>query len=243
MIEKTIMSMFPIYIVCHADHEPAGYLCRYLDKKNVSYKIINGISYDLAGLDLAAVAGLVFMGGRYSVNEELVWIADEVNLIQKALAKEIPLMGICFGAQLISKALGAEVHTAESMETGWHRIEADTSKLAEASFFNMDDAFDVFEWHEDVFSIPDGATRIFSGRNFENQGYLYGNVLAMQFHLEMTEQMVHKWLQRYQFCIPESSQYIQRPEQITENLYERLKDLHLTADNIYGGWLSMIKLS
>ena len=235
--------MLPICIVCHADCEPAGYLCTYLDKKNILYKKINGISDDVAALDIAAVAGLVFMGGRYSVNDELPWIADEIKLIQRAIQKDIPLMGVCFGAQLISKALGAEVSTAEHMETGWHKIEADTSKLADSHTLNLDDAFEVFEWHEDTFSIPDDATLIFSGRNFENQGYLYGKVLAMQFHLEMTEHMVHEWLGRYNSCIPEPSQYVQSPEQITERLNERLDNLHAVAVKIYDWWLGMVKLN
>lgn len=237
------MPILPIYIVCHADSEPANYLCTYLDKKNILYKKINGISDEVAALDLAAVAGLVFMGGRYSVNDELSWIADEIKLIQRAIQKDIPLMGICFGAQLISKALGAEVSTAEHMETGWHKIEADTSKLADIHTLDLNDTFEVFEWHEDTFSIPDDAIPIFSGRNFENQGYLYGKVLSMQFHLEMTEHMVHEWLGRYNDCIPEPSQYVQSPEQITERLNERLDNLHAVAVKIYDWWLSMVKLN
>ena len=159
------------------------------------------------------------------------------------MQKDIPLMGICFGAQLISKALGAEVSTAEHMETGWHKIEADTSKLADIHTLDLNDTFEVFEWHEDTFSIPDDAIPIFSGRNFENQGYLYGKVLSMQFHLEMTEHMVHEWLGRYNDCIPEPSQYVQSPEQITERLNERLDNLHAVAVKIYDWWLSMVKLN
>ena len=235
--------MLPIIIVCHAEHEPAGYLCRYLDNKNVSYKIINGINYDMADLDLTAVAGLVFIGGRYSVNDEHAWIADEIKLIQRAIEKDMPVMGVCFGAQLISKALGAEVSTAENMEIGWHKIKLDASRPAEANLLNLDDVFDVFEWHEDVFSLPDGAMQLFSGHNFENQGYLCGKVLAMQFHLEMTADMVHDWLGRYCDCLPGASQYVQNPEKITEHLNERLDNLHAVADKIYGWWLNMIKLS
>ena len=236
------MSMLPVYIVCHADREPAGYLYTYLDKKNILYKKINGISHELAALDLAAVAGLVFMGGPYGVNDDLPWLAEEIKLIQRAIEKDIPLMGVCFGAQLICKALGAEVSTADHMETGWHKIEVDTSKLADDHALNLDDTVEVFEWHEDTFSIPDDAIPIFSGRNFENQGYLYGKVLAMQFHLEMTEHMVYEWLGRYHDCIPEPSQYVQSPEQITARLNERLHNLHAVADNIYDWWMSMVKL-
>ncbi|MDH5611869.1 MAG: type 1 glutamine amidotransferase [Gammaproteobacteria bacterium] len=236
------MSTFPLYIVCHAAFEPAAYLCTYLDKKNISYKKISGIHDELAALDLDTVSGLVFMGGRYSVNDDLPWLADEIKLIQRAIEKDVPLMGICFGAQLISKALGAEVSKAEHMETGWHAIKADISRLADIHTLDLDDTFEVFEWHEDTFSMPVDAIPIFSGHNLENQGYLYGNTLTMQFHLEMTEYMVNDWLRRYCDCMPKASKSVQCPEEITGNLTERLNNLHAVADKIYDWWLNMAKL-
>ena len=233
--------MFPIIIICHANCEPPGYLCTYFDKKSILYKKVNITDADIASLDLDAVAGLVFMGGPHSVNDEHPWLADEISIIQEAVAKDIPLMGVCFGAQLISKALGAEVSTAEHMETGWHRIVADTSKLASNQRLNLKESFEAFEWHEDTFSIPDGAIPIFKGSGIENQGYLYAKALAMQFHLEMTEHMVKEWLQRYSECLPKPSHSIQSPEQITEQLSERLDKLHAVADKIYAWWLQMSK--
>ena len=150
-------------------------------------------------------------------------------------------MGVCFGAQVISKALGSKISTSEYLETGWHQIKSDTSKLEDHNVIDLDESFEVFEWHEDTFSIPDGAIPIFSGRNIESQGYLFGKVLAMQFHLEMTEEMIHQWLERYCDCMPKASQYTQSPKQITERLDERLDNLHTVADKIYDWWLNMFK--
>jgi len=233
--------MQPIYIICHANCEPPGYLCTYFDKQNIPYKKINIIKDEIANIDLDAISGLTFMGGPYSVNEDHPWLTDEIKLIQEAIEKDIPLMGVCLGAQLISMALGAKVNTATNMQTGWHPITVDTSKLASDQVLNLDDNFEAFEWHEDTFSIPNGATPLFKGRGPEAQGYLYGRVLTMQFHLEMTEHMVHEWLTRYNDCLPEPSDYVQSPEQITDRLNERLDNLHAVADKIYGWWLSMVR--
>ena len=230
--------MLPIYIVCHADCEQSTYLCSYLDKQKIIYTTINAIREDITQLDLNSTSGLIIMGGKYSVNDGFSWITDEILLIQRAIEKDMPIMGVCFGAQLISKALGADISTATNMEAGWHQIKADTSKFAGNHDIKLDDSFEVFEWHEDTFSIPDGATPIFSGRNIENQGYLYNKIIAMQFHLEMTEHMIHQWLKRYCECMPEATQYAQSPEQITERLEQRLDNLHAVADKIYGLWLS-----
>ena len=152
--------MSPLYIIHHADIEHNAYLCDYLDKRNIEYKKINGISDDISILDTADLSGIIIIGGRYSVTEDHDWITNEIKFIQRAIRKDIPLMGVCFGAQLISKALGAEVTVAENMEAGWHTIESDTSKLVNGFNIELDDSFEVFEWHEDTFSIPEGATPI-----------------------------------------------------------------------------------
>ena len=235
--------MLPIYIICHANCVPHDYLCCFFDERNIPYYKINIIKDDISSIDLDSVSALVFMGGPHSVNDVPCWLADEIKFIRQAIDKNIPLMGVCFGAQLISKVLGARVSRADHMETGWHQISIDTSKLNGLPSLELNNSFEVFEWHEDTFAIPDAAIALFSGSNFEDQGYLLGNILAMQFHLEMTGSMVYEWLERYQDCMPGASQYVQSPEQITEHLSERLDNLHGVADEIYGWWLGMVKNS
>ncbi len=231
-----------IHIICHANCEPHGYLCTYLDQRNIPYIKTHAIEDELLRLDLDTIAGLIFMGGPHSVYEDHAWLDDEITFIQKAIEKDIPAMGVCFGAQLISKALGARVCGAAHMETGWHRIETNRSKLHLDPVLALADTFEAFQWHEDTFSVPEGAIPLFKGSGIENQGYLYGRTLTMQFHLEMTEYMVHEWLARYNDCLPPPSHSVQSPDQITERLHERLEQLHTVADTIYGWWLDMANL-
>lgn len=233
--------MLPISIICHANCEPPGYLCTFFDKRNISYIKTNAIDNVISEIDLDMISGLVFMGGPYSVNDHHPWLKVEMKFIQRAIEYDIPIMGVCFGAQLISRALGAEVRKASNMEAGWHRIVSDKSRLAVEHRLNLEESFEVFEWHEDTFSIPAGAIPIFMGSGgIENQGYSYGNILTMQFHLEMTEHMVYDWLERYKKCMPDPSDTVQSAEQITEQLDERLVNLHTVADKIYDWWLSMV---
>lgn len=230
--------MLPLHIICHANCDPPGYLCLYLDKKDISYRKTTATENELSAIDLDAVSGLVLMGGPYSVNDSHSWLDGEFRFIRKAIDKGIPMMGVCFGAQLISKALGAQVGAATTMEAGWQRIVADTSKLEKDKTSGLPHIFEAFEWHEDTFAIPDGAIPIFKGRCIEHQGYSYGRVLAMQFHLEMTEHMVYDWLKRYKDCLPAPSESVQSRAQITEYLDKRLDNLHAAADKIYDWWLN-----
>ena len=234
--------MLPVCIVCHAECNPPSYLCEFFDKNNIPYKKFNVLKEDIQFLDLASLSGLVFMGGPYSVNDDHEWLKHEIELIHQAIEKRVPMMGVCFGAQIISKALGTEVWRADFMETGWHQIETSVDRLVGLPPLKLEPSIEVFEWHEDVFSTPEGATPIFCGENHENQGYVLDNILVMQFHLEMTEYMVCEWLERYESCIPEPSQSVQSPEEICKNLPQRLTNLHHQADIIYYWWLKISQI-
>lgn len=231
--------MLPIAIICHARCEPPGYLCTFFDKRNIPYRKINILEKPLTVTDLEKFSAMIFMGGPYSVNDDHDWIINELNLIRHAIQQDIPMMGVCFGAQMISKALGAEIKPAEKMEAGWHRITADTSLLHNLHALNLEDSFEVFEWHEDSFSIPEGAIRIFKGSGTKNQGYIHGKILAMQFHLEVTEHMVAEWLDRYKECLPKRLGSIRSYQEIKEHLDERMEHLHELADQIYDWWLGL----
>ena len=233
--------MLPILIICHARCEPPGYLCIYFDKHQVPYKKIHIDDQPLSTIRLEDISGLILMGGPHSVNDDHPWISEELKLIQQLVTNGTPLMGVCFGAQMISKALGGTVSEAPGMETGWHQIMVDTGRLPEPLTVSLPESFEVFQWHEDTFSNPEGAIPLFTGSNIRNQGYILGNVLTMQFHLEMTENMVQEWLERYNDCLPMHIMSVQSSLEINERLHERLENLHDIADKIYDWWLGLVK--
>lgn len=235
------MPTLPIHIICHANCEPPGYLCTYFDKRGISYVKTNAIENVISEIELDAVSGLVFMGGPYSVNDHHPWLETEMRFLQTAIEKNIPIMGVCFGAQLISRALGAKVKEADCMEAGWHEVRVESTGLTNNQRLNLERTVEVFEWHEDTFSLPTGAIPVFEGHGKTvNQGYVYNNILTMQFHVEMTEHMIHDWLGRYKDCMPRASGSVQSPDKITDNLRQRLRNLHAIADIIYDWWISDI---
>lgn len=234
--------MLPIQIICHAGCEPPGYLCTYFDKRHIAYRKVQANDNISDIIQLDEISALVLMGGPHSVNDDHHWIAEEIRLIQKAVEQDIPLMGVCFGAQLISKALDGDVLKAPRMENGWHQIEVDKAMLEKLQLDMLPDHFEAFQWHEDIFTLPPGAIPVFNGEHTDNQGFVYGKTVAMQFHLEMTEYMVHDWLSRFEDCLPDPTGSVQTAEQITDRLLQRLDRLHHTADLIYDWWLSMTKI-
>lgn len=146
-------------------------------------------------------------------------------------------MGVCFGGQLITRALGGQVQASEQTQIGWHRVdttEQGRSVLAEAG---LPSSFHVFEWHEESFSLPAAAIPLFCDANKNYQGFLHGKCLAMQFHLEMTEELIETSLKHFADCLPPASGSIQSSEQILLDSPRYLTAMHQVAEGIYGWWL------
>jgi GMP synthase (glutamine-hydrolysing) len=151
----------------------------------------------LAGQELPAhaeVAGAVVMGGPMNVDEvgrfpalavEREWLAEAVRL-------ELPLLGICLGAQLLARALGAEVRPGEGPEIGFAPVEvgvADDPVLG-----GLAPSTEVLHWHGDVFDLPDGAQPLASSAQTEHQAFRLGNAWGSLFHPEADFALVEAWL-------------------------------------------------
>lgn len=146
--------------------------------------------------DPASIDVLVAMGGPMSANDasRYRWIEPEILLIRNAVDSGVPTLGICLGAQLIARALGAAVRTAPQKEIGWWPVEFDAREAApEWSHFasSLPARATVLHWHGETFDLPSGAARVASSPACENQGFVFGsNVVALQFHLESTKESI-----------------------------------------------------
>ncbi|WP_018293532.1 type 1 glutamine amidotransferase [Mariprofundus ferrooxydans] len=233
--------MKPVRIISHAAIEHPGYLCSYLEERGVCYEKIYITQGAPLPKELDDVSGLVFLGSPLSVNDTLPWIAEELSLIRQASQKGIPVLGICFGGQLISKAFGGEIRSAPEMQIGWHRVTL--SECAKDYFTNhrlMEDFF-AFEWHRETFSLPNGALPLFNGGCIRNQGFIYKKCLALQFHLEITKPMVNEWLAKYSDYLKNPSECTQSKEQILENIDAHLTYQQMVANDIFSWWLDLTR--
>lgn len=170
------------HVVC----EPPAYLCTFLQRRGLPFEIVcldEGLTVP-EGLD--DVAGLVFMGGPGSVNDPRGWITHELELIRQADRRGVPVLGVCFGAQLISKALGGTAYPGASMEIGWHAIDAVHAQTTDPWAASLPTHFEAFQWHAHTYTLPPDAVPLWRSHCFGQQGFVKGNSLAMQFHLEVT---------------------------------------------------------
>jgi GMP synthase-like glutamine amidotransferase len=234
--------MHPIRIFRHVLCEGPGYLGQFLDREGAAWELVcldEGIPVPL---DLDGVSGLVFMGGNMSVNDPLDWIAQELELIRRAFVRRVPMMGICFGAQLVSKALGGEVAPSPfGMEIGWHPVRRVPGVAAPEWLADLPGEIDCFHWHGETFHAPPAACRLFENRCFPHQAFALGDHLGMQFHLEMTEEMVLGWLEHFGAKLDPAARCTQSAAEITRDLPRRIERLHRGADALYGRWLERLR--
>lgn len=132
---------------------------------------------------------LIVMGGPMGVYDEatLPWLISEKQFIKATIAAGKRVLGVCLGAQLLAEVLGAQVYRNAFREIGWwpvtKRAECSSSRLASA----FPESAEVFHWHGDTFSLPQGAQLLCSSSGCRNQGFVWEErVLALQFHLETT---------------------------------------------------------
>lgn len=229
--------MRPVLIFRHVACEGPGYLGNVLGANAIPYTIIRIDAGVPVPSSVDGAAGLVFMGGPMSVNDDLPWIKDELALIRSAHHTGLPVLGHCLGGQLISKALGGEVTPNPVKEIGWFPLECAAITSATSWLKNLAFATECFHWHGEAFSLPAGAQLLFHSRFCRNQGFVLGNTLALQFHVEMQAHMVSEWLECYRNELPAPARSVQSPEVMLDDIDRRITALHAFADIIYGEWL------
>ena len=124
-----------------------------------------------------------------SVHDEFehVWLKAEKWFVKQVIQAGKPVLGICLGAQIIAEVLGGTVSQGKEKEIGWFPISF-SNEFAESELGRrFPETMNVFHWHGETFSLPNGAKRIASSEVCENQGFIYNkNVVGLQFHLETT---------------------------------------------------------
>ncbi len=232
--------MKPVRIFRHITCEGPAYLATILERHRIPYEIIAIDTDEAVPSRIDDVSGLVFMGGSMSVNDPLPWIEEELQLIRTARQQDLPMLGVCLGSQLIAKALGGTVVKGNGMELGWAPVHKCQAAQKDGWFDDLDTTFSVFHWHGETFSLPDGACLLLSSDCYPHQAFSLGNTLALQFHLEMTADMVREWVGLYQQDVHSGGPCVQAEAQILANAEERSRELQGIADHVFTNWLQRL---
>jgi len=215
----------------HVPFEGLGSIEPWLEA--AGYEITNTRFFESAGLpDPAMIDLLVVMGGPMSVNDEdrFPWLAPEKRFIRAAINYGKPVLGICLGAQLIARAMGALVYRNSAKEIGWLPIQGVSA--IDSPVFGFPPSVEVFHWHGETFDLPSGAIRLARSEGCENQAFQLGrSVIGLQFHLETTPASAREIISH---CRDEliPSKYVQTEKEILSAKPESYKSINQLMGNL-----------
>lgn len=179
----------------HLAFEDLGRLAPLLQARGYRLEYRDAGVDDLAGIDLDAVDLLIVLGGPIGAEDEAVYpfLADELRLIRRRLDSRRPLLGICLGAQLMARALGARVRPMGVKEIGFAPLTL--SEAGRASPLAALDGQPVLHWHGDQFELPAGLPSLAATPVCAHQAFwLAPQAFAWQFHLEADPRRIEQWL-------------------------------------------------
>jgi len=186
-------------ILQHIECEHAGLLGDFLKEKGIPAHTVR-LHWGEAIPAPEGYEAMVVLGGPPNVYqvEEYPFLVEEERAIKRALEKDVPLLGICLGGQLLAKALGARVSRNPVKEIGFYRVDLTDEGMKDRLFSRCGASLGVFQWHGDTFDIPEGAVRLAGSPFCANQSFRYGRrAYGLQFHVEVTPDMVASWAREY----------------------------------------------
>lgn len=190
----------PVLFVQNITLEGPGFLREYLEKRNLSYEIVDLYGGQSLPAEVGQYGAVVVLGGPMNVYEETryPYLAAEKAFIQSCIESQTPLLGICLGAQLLASVLGARVRKNEIPEIGWMDVELTPEGEKSLLFEGIDTRFCVFQWHGDTFAIPSQGVCLARSILCAHQAFSYaGRFFGVQFHLEIDVQTARSWAQAY----------------------------------------------
>jgi GMP synthase (glutamine-hydrolysing) len=142
-------------------------------------------------------AVMSFGGAMHAVQDgRHPWLAAERELLAELLAAEVPVLGVCLGAQLLSQAAGATVRRAPRPEIGWSGVELTAAGRADPVLGPLAPGFEAFQWHSYEFTLPPGAAAL-ARSDVCLQAWRRGAATAMQFHAEVAAVDAQAWIADY----------------------------------------------
>lgn len=220
-----------VLIFRHVPFEGAGRIAPVLEAQG--YRLEYADLYGAAAVlpDWRAAAGLVFVGGPMSVNDDLPYLRQELAVLDEALRSDKPVLGVCLGAQLLARAAGARVYPNATKEIGWFPVTWTAAAAQDPLFRGLGAGETVFHWHGETFDLPPGAVHLAQSQACRNQAFRVGRAAyGLQFHLDVTPEMIEDWCRQPANC----GDVRELPGPIDSTAHaERLQEL---AATVFGRW-------
>lgn len=235
-------AMARVLVLQHVAAEPLGVLDPMLRGAGHRIRYVNFARHPDAVPKLDRYQALIVLGGPMQVGDGTPHLALECRLLEEALKRQIPTLGICLGGQLLAHVLGARVGPCEPPEIGWYEVQPTENASADPVLQPLDRARPVFQWHHWDFDCPVGAVDIAHSAESGCQAFRAGSdAWGFQFHLELDERLIRRWLTLdfYRDDLARSG-LARTPEDIRQDTHAHLPATLALADRIFGNWMGRL---
>lgn len=240
------MPLPKVLVFQHVAHEPLGTLDPLLKKAGLRIRYVNfGRKPDYRP-SLDGFSGLIILGGPMNANDvsNYPFLDREVQLIQEALDRDLSILGICLGAQLLAKALGGAVHAGGATEIGWYHVDVTDAGRTDPLLSTFGARNEVFQWHDDGIELPSGVAHLASSPVCPVQAFRHGqHAYGLQFHLEVDRGMIERWLRvsdRQAAASGEPANY--DAEHIRRRTPDSIGPLMSLSDHTFSRWIERFQI-
>jgi GMP synthase (glutamine-hydrolysing) len=225
-------------VIRHIAFEDLGNLAEVLDRHDYALTYVEAGLDNVASIDSLTPDLVVILGGPIGAYDEqdYPFLVDELRLLETRLNADLPTLGICLGAQLMARSLGAKVYPGSEKEIGWSPIELSHEGMNSPLAHLASEYTHVLHWHGDTFDLPVGATHLASSSKYQNQAFSWGKCgLALQFHPEVTARNLERWFIGHACEIGTTSGI--SVAQLREDTVRYAQPLELQANKFWQAWL------
>src|SRR5262245_28051542 len=179
---------FKVLIIEHERATPGGLIYDWTRDRGADVEELR-IDVEDRDVDPRGYDLLVPLGSEFAAYDDMIpWIEREKRLLREAVDADVPVLGICFGGQLLARVLGARCFRADTSEIGWLPVQsADPDLVPEGPWF---------QWHFDTFEAPEGST-VVADSDVGPQAFVVGRSLGRQFHPEVSPEIMDEWVRVY----------------------------------------------
>ncbi len=235
--------MARVLVLQHVAAEPLGVLDPMLRRAGHRIRYVNFARDPIAKPRLDRYQALIVLGGPMQVGDPSPHLAVECRLLEQALKRQIPTLGICLGGQLLAHVLGARVGPCLAPEIGWYKLNPSDNTQDDPVMCPLDRPRFVFQWHHWDFDCPTGAANLAHSSDSGCQAFRAGsNAWALQFHLELDERLIGRWLTLDFYRADLAGSGLKRtPDEIRSATHEHLPATLGLAERIFGNWLARLE--